>query len=77
MVGTWWGHGELASRASFKEGGAWELRLSFSHLVPCGNVVPILPDLQIFFFFPREARNLEFYEKSSNFQILATNSKYF
>lgn len=46
---AWWGQGELASMASCQEGRAWELRLSLSHLLPCGNVVPILPDLQIFF----------------------------
>lgn len=29
---------------------AWELLLSSSHLLPCGNVGPVLPDLLIFFF---------------------------
>lgn len=46
------GQDELASIAFFHEGGAWEPLLSSSHLLPCGNVVPILPDLQI--FFPQE-----------------------
>ena len=55
------------AHASFTEGGgigaATQLQ-SFVAMWECGPSVARSSD---FFFFPREARNLEFYEKSSNF----------
>ena len=54
------------ARASFTEGGglgaATQLQ-SFVAMWECGPSVARSSN----FFFPREARNLEFYEKSSNF----------
>lgn len=63
------------AHASFKKGGGTGAATQFQSFVAMWEYGPSVAKSSI--FFSREARNLEFYKKSSNLKILATNSKYF